>query len=112
MRVRRVAAMAHPTFVNGAVQRLHCILRARISWRRDISALDVADGACLLGRHRGKFLRAGAHGHGTPSAPATSTALRMPSSWNPQPQYAPANQVRRTPWISALRVCAATEAGE
>ena len=28
----------------------------------------------------------------------------------PQPQYAPANQVWRWPWISCLRACAATEA--
>ena len=37
------------------------------------------------------------HGQRTPRPLATSVALRMPSSWKPQPQYAPANQVRFLP---------------
>ena len=56
-----------------------------------------------LGRRCRPGLR---HGTVAPSAIAASRPERSPSSWKPWPVQAPANEVRRTPWISSRRACA------
>ncbi|MCW0417700.1 hypothetical protein NB689_003454 [Xanthomonas sacchari] len=98
-RFRRVTAMPHPAGVHRAVQAMQGRARRRRRCR---------DGASRRGGHGSTAHQR--HDQGTPSAAATSTALRRPSSWKPKPQPAPANQVLRWPWISPLRACAATDA--
>lgn len=93
----RKPAVPHPTGIDRAAQRGR-----------------HAAGATALGRGQRHRIGAGfaqqLHHHGTPRPCATSTPLRRPSSWKPKPHAAPANQVCWTPWISALRVCAASAA--
>lgn len=96
-RLGHEAPVPHPAGIDRAAQRrLH------------------ATGAAALGERQRHRVVVGVaqqlHHQCTPRPCATSTPLRRPSSWKPKPHAAPANQVCCTPWISALRACAATAA--
>src|SRR5579875_827244 len=69
----------------------------------------LADG--LGERHRRVADRRHEPQSAAPSRLATRSAETTPSSWKPQPQYAPQKCVRLRPLISATRPWAATPAG-
>ncbi len=84
VRSGRVTAVPNPAFVNGAGE--------RCGHTGITSAPRTRCTSCVCASN----------------ASTSARALRIPSSWKPHPQYAPANQARRAPWISLLRDCATT----
>src|SRR6266481_2641107 len=70
-------------------------------------------GALVLHRYSAACASSGGgsrQGATAPSASATASPDRNPSSWKPYPVQAPQNQVCRRPWISFRRFCAAKAA--
>ncbi len=114
-RLRRVAevvgaAEAHeprPTRDEPPAEQAGKLVEVDVEQRQAMAELALADREAAVADRALVDRAARAHSASPPSVSATRTALATPSSWKPQPQYAPQKCVRSRPLISPWRRCAA-----